>query len=52
MVKDLTSVFALLGGGPTSREGLIVFSADGSSGSVCELKSGKPSEFYSISKSP
>jgi hypothetical protein len=41
----------MLGGGKPSREGYLVFSADGSSAEVCELKNGKPSELYSINKS-
>lgn len=36
--------------GPTVREGYIAFSADGTSGEICVVKDGKPSEFYSISK--
>jgi hypothetical protein len=40
----------LLAGGRIAREGHIVFSHDGNSGQACELKNGKPSEFYSITK--
>lgn len=36
--------------GPAAREGYIAFSADGTSGEICVVKDGKPSEFYSISK--
>ncbi len=47
---EILSRSSLLAAGPAAREGHISFSADGSSGQVCELKNGKPSEFYSISK--
>jgi hypothetical protein len=39
-----------IGSSQPVREGYIAFSADGTSGEVCVLKDGKPSEFYSISK--
>jgi hypothetical protein len=44
------SPVSILGSGQTVREGYIAFSADGTSGEICVLKDGKPSEFYSISK--
>jgi hypothetical protein len=48
---SFTTLSQMLGTGKPSREGYLVFSADGSSAEVCELKNGKPSKFYSINKS-
>jgi len=46
----LHSIGRLLGGGLPAREGYIAFSTEGTSGEVCVLKNGKPSEFLLISK--
>jgi hypothetical protein len=46
----LRSIGSLMSAGRAAREGHIVFSPDGTSGEVCDLKDGKPSDFYSISK--
>ena len=48
--SPMASLSQLMGAGESSREGYIVFSMDGNSGEVCDLKNGKPSEFYSICK--
>jgi hypothetical protein len=47
---SLMTIGQMLGAGKPSREGYLVFSRDGNSAEVCELKNGKPSEFFSIKK--
>jgi hypothetical protein len=46
----LTSLRSILGGSQPDREGYIVFTADGKSGEACDIKDGKPTQFYSITR--
>jgi tetratricopeptide (TPR) repeat protein len=48
----LGSLSTLLGDAHSVREGYIVFSADGNSGEACEMKEGKPTDFYQITRVP